>query len=171
MVGKTLRSRWGLLLLAAALSGCAATESKLPVPYELAFDAGSDVNPDSQGRPSPVQITVYELTSTSAFQSTDYFALQADARKALGGDLLETQQLTLHPGTAETLRRPGHVGAKALGIVAGYRDLDGSQWRMLIDLPASRSTNIYKFWQFSPGAARIEVQLNDHGMTLVSHED
>jgi type VI secretion system protein VasD len=63
------------------------------------------------------------------------------------------------------------VGAKALGIVAGYRDLDASQWRMLIDLPDSRSTNIYKFWQFSPGAARIKIQLDSHGMTLVSQEN
>src|SRR5690606_12820903 len=113
----------------------------------------------------------YELRSPAAFQTTDYFALQADPGKALGADLLQVQRLTLHPGTPETLRRPGNVGAKALGIVAGYRDLDGSQWRMLVDLPESRSTNIYKFWQFSPDAARIKIQLDGHGMALVSQED
>jgi type VI secretion system protein VasD len=163
--------RLGLFLLAGILSGCAATESKLPVPYALDFEADHGINPDSNGRPSPVQITVYELKSPAAFQATDYFALQADPSKALGADLLEVQRLTLQPGTPETLRRPGHVGAKALGIVAGYRDLDASQWRMLIDLPDSRSTNIYKFWQFSPGAARIKIQLDSHGMTLVSQEN
>ncbi|WP_244263281.1 type VI secretion system lipoprotein TssJ [Pusillimonas noertemannii] len=165
---------WGLfllVLLSMALAGCAATESKLAVPYEIRFETAQDVNPDSSGRPSPIQITLYELKTPGAFQAADYFSLQGKARETLGADLLDVQRLTLMPGQQLELERSGHVEARALGIVAGYRDLDASAWRLLLDLPKSRSTNIYKFWQFSPGGAEIELGVNQKGVTIISYDD
>ena len=159
------------LIGAAAIAGCAATESKLAVPYEVTVIAAQDVNPDSTGRPSPIQVTVYELTSQGAFQSSDYFSLMDDARKALGEDVSDLHRLTLRPGEQKTVQRPGAIGARALGIVASYRDLDAGQWRIGVELPESRSTNIYKFWQFSPGSARIVVKAGRQGLALVSQED
>jgi len=160
-----------LAMLCMALAGCAATESKLAVPYEIRFDTANDVNPDANGRPSPIQITLYELKTPGAFQAADYFSLQGDARETLGADLLDMQRVTLRPGQRLDLERPGHVEAQAVGIVAGYRDLDSSNWRLLVDLPKSRSTNIYKFWQFSPGGAEIELGVNRKGIAITSYDD
>jgi type VI secretion system protein VasD len=150
-----------------ALVGCAATASRLAVPYVVELHAMSDVNPASSGEASPIQLTVYELKSVSKFQSTGYFGLQDDARQALGDELLAVNRVILKPGQTEIISRPGDVNAKALGIVAGYRDLDASQWRKVVDLPDARSTNIYKFWQFSPGEKRIAIEVGKNGMTLV----
>ena len=160
-----------LALLCMALIGCAATESKLAVPYEIRFDTALDVNPDTKGRPSPIQITLYELKAPGAFQAADYFSLQNDPQATLGAELLDVQRITLRPGQRHELERPGHIEARALGIVAGYRDLDGSTWRLLIDLPKSRSTNIYKIWQFSPGGAEIELGVNQKVITVLSYDD
>src|SRR5690606_35922357 len=165
---------WGLfllVLLSMALAGCAATESKQAVPYEIRFETAQDVNPDSSGRPSPIQITLYELKAPGAFQSADYFSLQNDAQATLGAELLDVQRVTLRPGQQYELARPGNGEARALGVVAGYRDLDASHWRLLIDLPKSRSTNIYKIWQFSPGGAEIELAVNEKGVAVVSYDD
>jgi len=160
-----------LAVLCVAAAGCAATASKLAVPYEIRFHAAPDVNPDANGRPSPIQLTLYELKAPGAFQAADYFSLQGNARETLGADLLEVQRVTLRPGQQLELERPGHVEARALGIVAGYRDLDASNWRLLLDLPESRSTNIYKFWQFSPGGAEIELAVNQKGVAIISYDD
>lgn len=160
-----------LAALFVVLSGCAATESKLAIPYEIDFTASKDVNPDSNGRPSPIQVVVYELKTPGGFQAADYFSLQNDPEKTLGAEFLGIQRLTLRPGQEHKLERPGNVEARALGIVAGYRDLDTSGWRLLIDLPKSRSTNIYKVWQFSPGGIEIELDVNEKGMAIVSYDD
>src|SRR5690606_12880332 len=111
------------------------------------------------------------LKTPGAFQAADYFSLQGKARETLGADLLDVQRLTLMPGQQLELARSGHVEARALGIVAGYRDLDASAWRLMLDLPKSRSTNIYKFWQFSPGGAEIELGVNQKGVTIISYEN
>lgn len=170
MIARQFKSL-ALAALVLALSGCAATESKLAIPYEIHFTASKEVNPDSNGRPSPIQLVVYELKTSGGFQSTDYFSLQNDPQKALGAELLETQRLTLRPGQKHTLERPGNVEATALGIIAGYRDLDTSNWRLLIDLPKSRSTNIYKVWQFSPGGVEVELDVNEKGVAITSYDD
>src|SRR5690606_18315062 len=82
-------------LLGALLAGCAATASRLAVPYVVELHAMSDVNPGANGEAAPIQLTVYELKSVSKFQSTGYFALQDDAQAALGDELLGVSRVIL----------------------------------------------------------------------------
>src|SRR5690606_29862214 len=65
-----------MILGCTILAGCAATASRLAVPYVVELHAMPDVNPGTNGMAAPIQLTVYELTSVSKFQSTDYFGLQ-----------------------------------------------------------------------------------------------
>lgn len=167
---KSKASSGSVILLCLILAGCAATASRLPVPYVIELHAKPDVNPGANGEAAPIQLTVYELKSISKFQSTGYFDLQDDAQAALGDELLGVSRVILTPGELQVIARPGDVSATALGIVAGYRELDSSQWRMLVELPESRRTNIYKFWQFSPGEKRLRIEVGRRGMTLVSDE-
>jgi type VI secretion system protein VasD len=153
------------LIGAAALSGCSSTARQVPIPYALMLKADPQVNPDANGRPSPIQVTVYELKSPGTFQSRDYFALQADPQAALGKDLLNTDQVILRPGETQTVERPGNAEARVVGIVAGYRDLENSQWRMVIQLPEAQNTNIYKVWQFSPNEEKIQIAVGTKGLS------
>ncbi|NYT59234.1 type VI secretion system lipoprotein TssJ [Alcaligenaceae bacterium] len=158
------------ILVCALLAGCAATASRLAVPYVVELHAMPDVNPGTNGKPAPIQLTVYELKSVGKFQTTDYFSLQGGAHEALGEELLGVSRVILRPGESEVITHEGDVSAKALGIVAGYRELDSSQWRMLVELPESRRTNIYKFWQFSPGEKRIRIEVGKRGMALIADD-
>lgn len=151
---------------AMLLGGCAATESKLAVPYVVELTASDDVNSGGRYQPSPIKVTVYELKTTNAFNLSDFFSLQNDAQAALGDQLLAVNSVILTPGKTERITAHGNVDAKVLGIVAAYRDLDNSQWRMTVDLPSARSTNIYKFWQFSPRAAKINVDVEKSAINL-----
>lgn len=148
------------------LVGCAATESKLAVPYEIELTATEDVNSGGGYRPSPVKVTVYELKTANAFELTDFFSLQKDAQAALGDQLLNISSVILTPGKTEYIKAHGNIDAKVLGIVAAYRDLDNSQWRLTVDLPAAKSTNIYKFWQFSPSKAAIKVDVERNAIKV-----
>ncbi|MCC2596541.1 type VI secretion system lipoprotein TssJ [Pusillimonas sp. MFBS29] len=159
-----------LMMGCAILAGCAATASRLAVPYVVELHAMPDVNPGANGEAAPIQLTVFELQSISKFQSTGYFDLQGDAHAALGDELLGVSRVMLRPGESKEITRSGDVNAKALGIVAGYRELDSSQWRLLVELPEARRTNIYKFWQFSPGEKRIRIDVGKRGMTLIEQD-
>jgi type VI secretion system protein VasD len=152
------------LIGATLLGGCSSTARQVPIPYAIAFSADAQVNPDSSGRPSPIQVTMYELKSPGTFESRDYFSLQADAQAALGKDLLNTDQVILKPGQTQVVQRPGNPEARAIGIVAGYRDLEHSRWRLVVPLPEPQNTNIYKVWQFSPNAENVHVAVGRKGL-------
>lgn len=153
------------LIGAATLTGCSSTARQVPIPYAIVLSADPQVNPDVNGRPSPIQVTVYELKSPGTFQARDYFALQGDAQAALGKDLLNSDQVILKPGDTQTVERPGNPDARVVGIVAGYRDLESSQWRLVIPLPEAQNTNIYKVWQFSPNEEKIQIAVGTKGLS------
>lgn len=157
-------------LAALVLLGCSSTARRVPVPYAIELAADAKVNPDVHGRPSPIQITVFELSSASAFESRDFFSLQSDPQAALGKELLNTDQAILRPGETKTLQYTGNPEARMVGIVAGYRDLEKSHWRLVVPLPEAQNTNIYKVWQFSPNEETIKVSVKDNGLSVTDRE-
>lgn len=160
------KALFACLALTLLLAACASTAKRVPIPYAISFTADAQVNPDINGRPSPIQITVYELKSASTFKARDYFALQSNPQAALGPELLNTDQIILQPGQTETIRHAGSVDAGAIGIVASYRDLENSQWRLTVPLPEAENTNIYKVWQFSPNEQTVQIAVNKAGLSV-----
>lgn len=158
----------GLLLL--ALAGCSSTAKRVPSPYVVELVASEDVNPDARGRPSPIQVTVYELASTNAFENRDFFALQENAQAALGAELAGSEQVVLSPGQTREVARDGDLRARVIGVVAAYRDLEQSRWRLAIDLPEAQNTNIYKVWQFSPNQETIRIRVGRKGLEMVERD-
>ncbi|MDX3905816.1 MAG: type VI secretion system lipoprotein TssJ [Pigmentiphaga sp.] len=153
-------------VLAGVTAGCASTASQLPVPYTVRFTASKDVNPDSRGRPSPIRLQIFELKSATAFESSDFFALQGNASATLGAELIKNEQIMLRPGESADFSGGGNLQARQLGIVAEYRDLEANRWRVSIQLPEPRSTNFYKIWQFSPGKKELQVSVGNGGLDV-----
>jgi len=154
----------------ALLAGCSSTARRVPVPYAIELTVDKQVNPDVHGRPSPIQVTIYELSSSSAFESRDFFSLQSDPQAALGKELLNTDQAILRPGETKTLQYTGSADARMVGIVAAYRELEKSHWRLVVPLPEAQNTNIYKVWQFSPNEETIKVSVKDNGLAVTDRE-
>ncbi|HCQ45763.1 type VI secretion system lipoprotein TssJ [Achromobacter sp. LC458] len=165
------RGRWprvaACLAAGALIVGCSSTAKRVPAPYAIELRADPKVNASASGRPSPVQVTIYELKSASTFQASDFFTLQADARAALGTELLNTEQVILRPGDTKVLHYPGNADARVVGVVAAYRDLEQSKWRLLVSLPEPQNTNIYKVWQFSPNEETVKVAVTRAGLEEV----
>ncbi|KOF52626.1 MULTISPECIES: type VI secretion system lipoprotein TssJ [unclassified Achromobacter] len=177
MRGATLHASLGRLARAAlaaasvlAVAGCASTARQVAVPYAVELTASKDVNPDSNGRASPIQVTIFELRSSSQFESKDFFTLLGNPQAALGAELLDTEQVILKPGETRVVRRPGNVQARVIGVVAGYRDLEQSAWRRTVNLPEPQNTNIYKVWQFSPSEEPVPIKVDRKGLEVVKKE-
>lgn len=158
---------WSASLAAVFLSGCAATANKIAVPYAIHFHGSSDQNPNAQNQAAPIQIMVFQLKAKDKFEAADYFGLQQQADALLGDQLLSQDALMLLPEAEQNIEAAGHVEARYVGIVAGFRELNQSQWRLVVPLPEAKSTNVYKFWQFSPSRSRLHIAVGKSDLRVM----
>lgn len=125
-----------VLMCGALLHGCASD----PLPPEppppptvinLQIEAGGDINPDIDGRGSPVMLRIYELKEVSVFNSADFFALFDKEQATLSSDLVRKQEFLLKPGETKALILEPGTDVKNIGFFAAFRQLDTAQWRAL----------------------------------------
>jgi len=123
----------GLMAVAIVLmlSACAGAPKKEKL--GLTITASADVNPDMQGRPSPVILHILELSSAEQFNSLDYVSL-AQSSTAAGPALLGKKQEVLQPGSSRELPLELNPQTTVIGLVAGYRDIDNAIWRTSVPI-------------------------------------
>jgi type VI secretion system protein VasD len=97
-------------------------------------------NPDQKGRPSPVVVRVYELKTTAAFDSADFFTLYGKDQATLGGDLNAKNEFLLKPGDSRSVEQVVQPGTKFVAVVAAYRDIERSRWRATAPVPPNQTT-------------------------------
>lgn len=148
------------------LPGCAATEHAAAVPYSITFDVASDANPDLNRKPAPIVLKIFQLKTASAFEGADFFSLQGKPDEALGGGLLGIDRVILRPGESRTLRYPGNVEARAVGVVAEYRSLEQNRWKVTVALPQPKQLNFYRFWQTSPSEMKVTIAVKSGGLVI-----
>ncbi|MGF1605667.1 MAG: type VI secretion system lipoprotein TssJ [Rhodothalassiaceae bacterium] len=124
------------LAIALATAGCGAKEMVFgpdDTKIRASISASDTVNPDLQGRASPVVVRTYLLRSPTAFQNADFFAVYQNEAGTLGQDLLERQEFFLEPGQSldKEFLLTEDSGATHLGVIAAFRDLDEAQWRQV----------------------------------------
>jgi len=102
---------------------------------QMAVRAGNQLNPDFQGRPSPVVVRVYLLRAGINFGAADFFSLYERDAAVLGADLLAREEVQLRPGTTVSIARKFPNDARFLGVVVAFRDIERSSWRALSSLP------------------------------------
>ncbi|WP_413112329.1 type VI secretion system lipoprotein TssJ [Thaumasiovibrio sp. DFM-14] len=122
-----------LFLVFILLSGCTFNYFK-PAYTTLEFEASEGINPDLNGRASPLVVKVYELTSRTLFDSRDFFSLYESPKKALGSDLVVIQEYSFYPGSSETFEASMVSASRYIGIVAAYRDIENAHWREVIEI-------------------------------------
>ncbi len=121
-----------LLLISMALFGCSAANLVVDPYSDLEITASHNINPDSNGRPSPVVVYVFELTSNTIFESQDFFSIYEESEKVLGPDLVNKYEVSLTPGQKETYQASMSPKTEYLGIVVAFRDIENSNWRQVI---------------------------------------
>ena len=128
------------IAVAGLLSACAGAPKRENLGLQIS--ATADVNPDMQGRPSPIILHVMELNSTEQFNRLDYMGLTQPSGAALGAELLGKNQVVLQPGESKTLPMELNPMTTAIGLVAGYRDIDNAAWRKTIPITQGKTKGL-----------------------------
>lgn len=138
-----LRTKLLVLVALACLQGCAALSpaSKL-TKLDIRLDASEQLNPDVNGRPSPVVVRLMELRHPVAFKNADFFSLYQQPRETLMPDLVAVEEIELRPGETRELKLSANPESRYLGVIVAYRDLTESEWRTTIALKAKRINSI-----------------------------
>ena len=127
-----------ILALLFALAGCASAPD--PADVELTISTSAGLNPDPDGRPSPVVLQVYRLKDVDAFKNARFFELYDNGEQILGQDLIDVSEMELSPSVNQTVQVDGMtVETPHIGLLAAFRDIDSARWRVVIPTPLDSS--------------------------------
>ncbi|MFL6534948.1 MAG: type VI secretion system lipoprotein TssJ [Pseudomonas sp.] len=141
--------RFLLAVAAALLLTACAKDAAQPQPeeaeadtaaIELHFHAIAGLNPGATGQPAPVRVRIFELKNAATFGRSDYFALAERAQATLGADLIDQDEVLIQPGQQLSLQRDLDPSTRHIGILVGYRELDQSLWRTVMNVPPREYT-------------------------------
>ncbi|WP_448725618.1 type VI secretion system lipoprotein TssJ [Pseudomonas farris] len=107
---------------------------------ELHFHAIAGLNPGATGQPAPVRVRIFELKNAATFGRSDYFALAERAQATLGADLIDQDEVLIQPGQQMSLQRDLDPATRHIGVLVGYRELDQSLWRAVMNVPPRQYT-------------------------------
>lgn len=117
------------LLTMLLLNGCMTKEIQ-PTYLTTLFQASYELNPNSDGKPSPIIVRLYELKKEALFQDSDFFALYDDDLTLLAADLISRNELEFRPGEERTIKYELDPATRFIALMAAYRDLDSATWRV-----------------------------------------
>lgn len=141
-------------LMMTLLFGCSVANYVVDPYARLNFNVADNVNPDLDGRASPVIVKIYELSSPTLFENQDFFGLYDEAEKVLGADLILGKEYELAPGGAFEYQVSLAPGVRHVGILVAYRDIDNASWREVIDVEPTK----YKNYTIDVGRLAVYVQ-------------
>ena len=126
-----------MLLVIAASFALVSCASKPPEDVQIkgSIEAVESVNPDSQGRPSPLQVKIFQLGARDKFEAADYFALADASEATLGADMLGVQAMMLSPGEHKPYEGEFDPATRFIGVIAGYREIHQAEWRAVVEMP------------------------------------
>jgi len=150
----TRRVLWQGSALAAAMLAYGCAREPEPTPIDVTLNADAGVNPNEDGKPSPIVVSLYELKGIKAFNNATYFDLMDDEAKALGAELIGSREYEMTPGKEEKYDREISAEATHIGVVAGFRNIQSAKWRDSIELEQEEDNDFVIF--LTSQAVRIE---------------
>ncbi|WP_372398800.1 type VI secretion system lipoprotein TssJ [Azospirillum sp. HJ39] len=123
----------GSLAAALALAACSSAPPPPPPPttIQLTVVGAKALNPDPNGRPSPVMLRLYQLGPSDAFTNADFFQIIDQDKATLGPTLLDRQELAVAPDSRQTLTVQPKPEVKTLAVAAAFRAYEEAGWRAL----------------------------------------
>lgn len=125
------------ILCGVLIVGCGSAAPK-PSPVEGELIAGANVNPDADGRASPVKVRIYQLSSDGQFAAADFMALYESDEAALGADLISREEFVLRPGEAAKYAGEIDPETRFVAAYAVFRDYGQATWKSSVAIPESK---------------------------------
>ena len=133
-----------LLLIGAFIStllGCSLIKP-IPNTFNIAINADSKVNPDKDGRSSPVVLRIYELKSNKIYNSLDFFDIYDNDKEVLKDEFIKKQEMELNPNESRKIDFVLNKDTKFVGFLVAYQNIDSAKWRETVSVEARKPTGI-----------------------------
>jgi len=131
-----------LLSIAFLLQTACTIVKPIPDQFSILINTASDLNPDNEGRPSPLVIRIYELNDDKMFKDKDFFDLYDNDSDVLEKTLLKKQEMELNPNESRKLDLILDEKTTHIAFLAAYRDIDNATWRESIQIKSKKSTGL-----------------------------
>lgn len=123
-----------ILTLQLVVMGCAGGPPK-DIIIEGSVIASAELNPNRNGRPSPVTVVVFHLKSGDAFQAGDFFSLYDVDNGIIASDLIKRVDMQIQPGQVLPIASEFDPETTHIGVLVAFRDIDNAVWRAVLPLP------------------------------------
>ena len=118
---------FSMILLFTA--SCAKVTPPAPTQVNITISTAGNLNPNAEGRSSPLVLRVYQLKSASGFQKMDFMTMFENDASALGSALLKRDDIFLTTNEARTFTFEAEVDTTAIGLMAVFSRYEQSQWK------------------------------------------
>jgi len=121
------------LMLAAVIAACKSkpppVEIPKPITAVVSIVAAPDLNPNREGRPSPVFLRLLLLRDGAKFLNAGFDDVTIKSEQVLAASLIGRDERMVEPGAAIKVTLEVPPEARMLGVVAEFSDLPDSRWR------------------------------------------
>ena len=125
------------------IAGCSSLSPYSQVTkVNLKLTASDQLNPDLNGRPSPIVVRLFELKHPVSFENADFFSLYERPKETLAPDMVANEEMELRPGETVELKLSVGEGSRYVGVLAAYRDLSDTQWRYTLQVAPLSATDV-----------------------------
>ncbi len=98
------------------------------------------VNPDLNGRPSPILVRIYQLTNDELFKQADFQALYERDREVLLDTAVGRHEMIMGPGGIRAITTSVKPEARFIAVMAAYRKIDEATWKISVPLLGKTDT-------------------------------
>lgn len=134
-----LRVAGPVVVAALLVAGCAKPPviepPPPPVSVVVVVEATADVNPDVDGRASPVTVRVYQLADHASFAKAEFFPLWDQESVTLAATVIDQRELRLAPGARDEIGFELDPKVRSIGIATAYRDFRSATWKTSVAIP------------------------------------
>jgi type VI secretion system protein VasD len=106
-----------------------------PVSVVVEVVAAGDVNPDLEGRASPLTVRIFQLADDAAFAKAELFPLWDREPETLAASAIGRQEVRLAPGTRAEIGFELDPKVRSIGVAAAYRDFRSASWKTSVAIP------------------------------------
>lgn len=150
-----------LLLVVHLLAACSLFKKEKPPPppppeptrVVLEFEAAGNINPNIEGRTSPLVLRIYQLKSYPVFMRADFFSLYDKEEQVLAGQLTGREEITLKPNEKRTVYFETAPDTRAIGVMGLFINSGGIRWKTVSGIQPNKTTV-------------IPIQVNSAGLTV-----
>lgn len=145
-------------LLVLCLVSCGTTRKMLDIDTgaKITFITSADLNPDQDGRPSPIVIKVFALSDDRQFKREDFLSLYEDPAERLGSDLIESFELKeFSPDETREEIIKLTPETRFLGVMAAFVQYDRAQALLVVPITPNKTSG------FTIKAERLRILVVD----------